>query len=66
VAALFGGYLSIPMNVNDSASGVSQVIAQHQVQKPLFVTLAETHPLQVLCCVFVAASRNTVETALSM
>jgi hypothetical protein len=32
VAALFGAYLSLPVNVSDSAESVSQVIARHQVQ----------------------------------
>ena len=31
IAALFGGYLSIPMNVSDSAKSISLVIAKHQV-----------------------------------
>jgi hypothetical protein len=66
VAALFGGYLCIPMNVNDSASSVSQVIARHQVLNHFSLTSAKLSPVQVFCCVFVAASRSTVETALSM
>ena len=31
MAALFGGFLLIPMNASDSATSVSLVIAKHQV-----------------------------------
>jgi hypothetical protein len=31
MAALFGGYVSLPVHVSDSAASVSRVIADHQV-----------------------------------
>jgi hypothetical protein len=67
LAALFGGYLFIPLNVSDSAASVSLVMAKHQVMNDFFVCkLAILSPQQVCCCLFTPACLKTVEEAISV
>jgi hypothetical protein len=44
IATLFGAYLSLPLNVGDSASSVGQVIAMHQVPRDFWQSACSLVP----------------------